>query len=245
MERRDKITVSDLAAKFKSKAELYNILKREGEIYLPPKQDSTQKFLREVMSGRKLYIKWKKVAVIRVPHYKGLQVRDLLRFASSKVNIEDYLPDYQYKKEPNRKWLWNVINTLVNTEFHEFIEEKVEKRREELIESQNLGIKVKPEFEVLFASTKSVSTMKGKSHFLTRMPKINKDHQKLMELEEEIKEHDSKEIELNRELEALKYKMEGFEDLQKENDENLDKLSNLYKLGVIDENGYLINNKME
>ena len=87
--------------------------------------------------------------------------------------------------------------------------------------------------------------MKGKSHFLTRMPKINKDHQKLMELEEEIKEHDSKEIELNRELEALKYKMEGFEDLQKENDENLDKLSNLYKLGVIDENGYLINNKME
>ena len=155
------------------------------------------------------------------------------------------MPDYQYKKEPNRKWLWNVINTLVNTEFHEFIEEKVEKRREELIESQNLGIKVKPEFEVLFASTKSVSTMKGKSHFLTRMPKINKDHQKLMELEEEIKEHDSKEIELNRELEALKYKMEGFEDLQKENDENLDKLSNLYKLGVIDENGYLINNKME
>ena len=57
MERRDKITVSDLAAKFKSKAELYNFLTREGEIYLPPKQDSTQKFLREVMSGRKLYIK--------------------------------------------------------------------------------------------------------------------------------------------------------------------------------------------
>ena len=57
MERRDKITVSDLAAKFKSKAELYNILTREGEIYLPPKQDSTQKFLREVMRGRKLYIK--------------------------------------------------------------------------------------------------------------------------------------------------------------------------------------------
>ena len=165
MERRENITVNDLAAKFKSKTELYNVLTREGEIYLPPKPDSTQKFLREVMNGSKLYIKCSNVAVIKVPHYKGLNVRDLLRFASSKVNIKDYLPDYKYIKEPNREWLCNVINSLIQEEFHEFIQEKVDKRRKELIKSQNLGIAIKPEFEALFANSNAVSTMKGKSHF--------------------------------------------------------------------------------
>ena len=80
MERRFNITVSYLAAKFKSKTELYNILTREGEIYLPPNEDLTQKLLREIMDGRKLYIKCSKVEVIKVPRYKRLQVRELLKF---------------------------------------------------------------------------------------------------------------------------------------------------------------------
>ena len=34
------LTVNDLASKFKSKAELYNVSNREGGIYLHPNQDS-------------------------------------------------------------------------------------------------------------------------------------------------------------------------------------------------------------
>ena len=41
MERRENITVNDLTAKFKNKTELFNVLTREGEIYLPSKPDST------------------------------------------------------------------------------------------------------------------------------------------------------------------------------------------------------------
>ena len=197
------------------------------------------------MNGSNLYIKCNKVSVINIPHYKGLQVRELLKFASLKINIEDYLPEYQYCKEPNREWLCNVINTLILKEFHEFIQEKIDIRRDELIESQSLGIRVNPEFAELFAKSKAVSTMKGKSHFLTRMPKVNKDLQRIMQLEEEIKESDSKERALNKEIEELKYKIQDFENQQNENNDNLDKLSNLYKLGIIDDNGCLINNKME
>ena len=67
MESNEDLTVSDLAAKFKSKIEIYNVLTREGNVYLPPKQHSTQKFLREIMLGTKLYIKWNEVKVIKVP----------------------------------------------------------------------------------------------------------------------------------------------------------------------------------
>ena len=56
---------------------------------------------------------------------------------------------------------------------YEFIQEKVDQRRDGLIESQNLGIRVKLEFADLFAELKAVSTMKDKSHFLTRMSKAN------------------------------------------------------------------------
>ena len=192
MERKENIIVNDLAAKFKSKTKLHNVLTREGDIYLPPKPDSTQKFLREVMNGSKLYIKCSNVAVIKVSYYKELHVLDLLSFASSKVNIKDYLPDYQYKKEPNREWLCNVINSLIQEKIYEFIQEKVDKRREELIKSQNLGIAIKQEFETLFANFNAVNTMKGKSLILTRMPKTNKDHQKIMKLEGEIKDNDQK-----------------------------------------------------
>ena len=46
MEINNKLAVNNLLAKFKSKTELYNVLTREGNIYLPPKQDSTQQFFK-------------------------------------------------------------------------------------------------------------------------------------------------------------------------------------------------------
>ena len=67
MEPSDVLTVNDIATKWKSKTELYNILTREGNVYLPPKQDATQKYLRELLLGKKLYIKWSEAIVIQVP----------------------------------------------------------------------------------------------------------------------------------------------------------------------------------
>ena len=57
MDSSDLFTVNDLAVKSKSKIELYNVLTREGDIYLPPKQDVTQKYLRDVLLSNKLYVK--------------------------------------------------------------------------------------------------------------------------------------------------------------------------------------------
>ena len=47
----------DLAAKCKSKLELYNVLIRDGGIYLLPKQEATQKYLRSIINGTKNYLK--------------------------------------------------------------------------------------------------------------------------------------------------------------------------------------------
>ena len=128
------ITVNDLAVKCKSKTELYNVLMREGNVYLPPKQDATQKYLRELLLGKKSYVKWNEAIVIQVPQYKGFRVKDLLNFAESEFEIHDFLPKYDYNKEPNREWLCNLINTLITDKFKEFINIEIKRRNKELIQ---------------------------------------------------------------------------------------------------------------
>ena len=185
MEQQFDFTVSDLASKWTSKTEFYNVLTREGGLYLPLIKDSTLRFIRSLMRGEKEYVKCRSIKVIQVPQYKGLTVRDIIKFAKTKIDINSYLPDYEYLKEPNREWLWNVVNSLIPNEFQKYIKIWEEKRREELLQSSNLAIRVKPEFLDIFKSSQSVSTIKGKPHFLTRNPKITKDKISISILNEE------------------------------------------------------------
>ena len=75
MQNINNLIVNDLSVKFKTKIELYNLLTRDGAIYLPSKQDSTQKFLRDFILGDKLYIICSDAIVFKVPQYKGLHVK--------------------------------------------------------------------------------------------------------------------------------------------------------------------------
>ena len=72
-----------------------------GQHLFPPKQDSTQKFLRSKLLGTKLCVKWDDVTVIKVLQFKGPFVREILKFAATIINTKRYVPDYQYSKEQN------------------------------------------------------------------------------------------------------------------------------------------------
>ena len=191
--------------------------------------------------GKKLHLKCSEVNVIKVPQYKGLKVRDLIRFTESKLDIDKYLPEYSYHKELNRKWLCNIVSTLVKDELKEFIKVKIDQRNKELINMLNLGIGAKQKFIEIFKRPQAISTMKGKSHFLTRMSKLTKDQQRLKELEEEKNIAESKTKLLKRELDGLRDKITYIESIQGDADENIEKLGKLYKIRIIHENGEPIN----
>ena len=61
------------------------------------------------------------------------------------------------------------------------------------------------------------------------MQKINKEHQIRKEFEEEKKSSDGKIKNLNKEIDNFKFKLQELEDIQRDNDDNLEKLSHLYK----------------
>ena len=245
MENKDEFTICDLSTKCRSKSELYNILIREGNIYLPPASECTQKYLRQIMNGTKEYLKWDSIKIAKIPQYKGLRVRDIISFAATKIDIYKYLPEYEYSKEPSREWLWNLVNSLIPIEFSEFVKEQVSLRKTTMLSNQNLCITAKKEFVDIFRTSKAVSLEKGKSHFLARQPKKNNYLIKLEKMEEESK-YDAKLMDtLKLKINRLNKKIENYEIEKQENEDYSEKMNKLYQLGIIDEEGNLINNEMK
>ena len=117
------------------------------------------------MLGEKKYLKWENTKVTKVPQYKGLRVKEILSFVQGISDIDEYLPEYDYSKEHNRDWLWNLINSLNQKEFQKFIDIKTEKKRKSIIHSQNMQITVKKEFIDIFKTSKAVSLHNGKVTF--------------------------------------------------------------------------------
>ena len=126
--------------------------------------------------------------VVKVPQYKGFKVSDILKFTVTKTNINKYLPEYDYPKEPNREWVCNIVNSLIPEEFQYFIKHKEEIRKREILMSNNLKMKINPEFLNIFKSSRAVLTESGRSHFLTRDPKITYTQREIIQLKEEQKE---------------------------------------------------------
>ena len=201
--------------------------------------------MRDILQGEKLYLKWSQITVIKVPQYKGLRVKDIIKFASTQLDIFKFLPKYSYNKEPNREWLWNIVNSLMAGQFNKFIETKIDTRNIDLIQSQNIGISTKPEFIEIFKKSQSISSVKGRSHFLVRDPKPTKDQLKIRQLEEEKVNNEYKSKVFKLEIDELKTKLKKMEEQQLDVEDKIEKLGKLYELGLIDDNRELINNKME
>ena len=126
------------------------------------------------------------------------------------------------------------MNTLINDEFQEYIQDKVCKRESELIKNKNLKVCAPHEIIDIIKRSKAVSTSKGKSHILLRTV-INKKSKKQEELKKQIEEVDSKYLnELHNKLEEMKNAIKGFEEMNEEAFENKGKLVKLYQLGIID-----------
>ncbi|CAI2366382.1 unnamed protein product [Moneuplotes crassus] len=220
MEEEDIFNINELAAKCRSKYELYHLIATEGNIYLPVYRDATQKYLRQILLGKKKYLNNSEVKIRRVPQYKGLRVSDIVEFGNSIINLTLYLPDFSYDRELNRECVCNVVNTLLPVEFAELITLKVKERNEEVLRKQNLMLEAKPKFIKLFQESKAISLKKGKSHFLARTPrnpkalreldKLRKENVHLKNKTEFLRIDCEKEEKKNEKLEHEKVKAENY-----------------------------------
>ena len=86
--------------------------------------------------------------------------------------------------------------------------------------------------------------MKGKSPFLVLAPKQNKDQLLINKISEEKKDIINKVTLIKKKIEALKLKVEDYNELKEEAKLNNDRLKRLFDLKIIDQITNPINNDM-
>ena len=149
---------------------------RKGKVYLTLKKETTLKFRRDDLIGKKNFIKCEFIKVTKVPQYKLLNFKNILDFASAHIAINQYLLEYDYHKELNKECLDNIVNS----KFKRIVLISLKKLpKKALIASQNLVITVRPEFMRILKISQSISTWIGKSIFLVRLTRPKKDQTKI------------------------------------------------------------------
>ena len=84
------VNVKEFEAKYRSKREVYTFLTVDGDAYLPPFQDVTAYFLKDIVSGKKkckchaaanlAVVKNERVRNLHVPMYEGLEHKTICAF---------------------------------------------------------------------------------------------------------------------------------------------------------------------
>jgi hypothetical protein len=101
---------------FRTKEELYKILRDEGDYYLPPLAKTPVDFLKDVLVGKKKLIKSKSVQMIyrTLPRFSELSVKNVWSLVLKRRDLLLYFPNYKPHTLPDRLYLFNVVNTLEN-----------------------------------------------------------------------------------------------------------------------------------
>ena len=175
--------------------------------------------------------------VKRVPQIEHLRVKELINFASENCDIKSYLPDYDYDKEPQREWLWNIINTLVPEQFHAFVSMALQSREKKLIAQKDLKVNALPQLLDLFSKSKNLSIFNGRSHFLLRdAPRKRKVYE--METDNSLlKAAQSKIKELENKTNEQYNQLTKYEETQESLLKDKEKLCKLYEMGYINSDG--------
>ena len=126
---------------------------------------------------------------------------------------------------------------MIPHHFQDFIDKKIKLRKQDLIEKQNLQITVHPDFAKIFKASESISSQRGMSYFLIRLPKKSIYQQKYEKIYEEKKQLKEQAKDQNYKLQFLNDKICDFEEIEKKHDKYSGKLHKLFELGIINKDG--------
>ena len=129
-------------------------------LYLPPFDNVTIYFLKELMGGQKKTIRTTLIRTVHVPQYDGLGVKEIRQF------LDEHHPEvYAYLPEPSielpkvpKAWLANVCATLLHEKFTKWVKEQVAARHEKVLELKDMGIVMDPEMAKIFNASTAVSS---------------------------------------------------------------------------------------
>lgn len=164
-----RVLAKEVAAKMSTKIEVYNFLTVNCRGFLPPygklqisphlhqpfdTDTVTIYWLKDLVAGKKKFLKGKQGGHQRVPQYECLTMAKILGFCAGYAAFDDYMPDPKEIKRLPKQWICDVADGLIGEEFGDWVLAQVGERNEALKQKHNLEIEMDPEvYEAFLAST--------------------------------------------------------------------------------------------
>ena len=128
-------------------------------MYLSSYQTVTVWHLRDIAAGKRLLIKAKDIKEMHIPLFEGLSSKNLLEFGMQYPKVRQALPLEEREIDKLlRKYVGNLIYTLVGEPFRVWVESVIQERNKKLCEDRNLNIEMDPEVYKVFMESTSVSS---------------------------------------------------------------------------------------
>ena len=83
--------------------------------------------------------------MIFVPHYENLELRQIIDFALQHPEVMEFFPLTKELTKMSRKYICDVIYSVVGDEFKEWINARVEHRHRKMAEKKDLMLSLDPE----------------------------------------------------------------------------------------------------
>ena len=134
-------TVNEVAAKLDTKRSIWRFLCNEARWYLCDEKCLTIWYLRDTMRKKRGHIKCDDVKVIHLPHFEGLEIKSLLKFAKDYPDVMFILPENEGEiRKLLREWLGNVIYTIVGQPFQQWVNQQVDARNAKLKKENEMEV---------------------------------------------------------------------------------------------------------
>ena len=111
------------------------------------------------MSGKCTRIKSKDIKHIIIPCFDGLIVKEMIKFAKGYPEVMKALPivEKEIEKLP-RQYIANIIYTLVEDPFYEWVEAQINIRNEKMANKMDIHIEMDQELAKVFKESTAVTS---------------------------------------------------------------------------------------
>jgi hypothetical protein len=120
---------------------------------LPPHNECTIDFLKDVCAGRKFLLTNAEVKLINVPRIKELSAKLLQKEALDDPLISKFLPDISNKQVLSKEFLFNIINSVKPSFFPTNVRELMRLKQEKIAQKKEKFVYVTNHIYNLFQQT--------------------------------------------------------------------------------------------
>ena len=97
-----------------------------------------------------------------MPYYESLSLEKIKEFCRAQPNdIDRYFPDRQELHKISREWICNVIATVLEDGFTDWVGEQIQARNEEVTDKKEMNIEFDEDIAAAFKASTSVSCKFG------------------------------------------------------------------------------------